>query len=206
MTGLRRALIALAILAFVIGIASVALILTSDHASPRGLAASLILVAGWGFAGTGLYAWDRRPDSRVGPLMTAIGFTWFFQAHGGVGHQRRLRRSGRYGLTLPYAILIHLLISFPSGRLQDRLQRALVAVAYFITLVMQVGWILVRRPGEGRLRRLPGQTRSDRRPRGAGGSDLRGAGADRDPAGRAAPSSLVFRRWRRSDPGQRRRS
>ena len=80
MTGLRRALIALAILAFVIGIGSVALILTSDHASPRGLAASLILVAGWGFAGTGLYAWDRRPDSRVGPLMTAIGFTWFFQA------------------------------------------------------------------------------------------------------------------------------
>ena len=43
MSSLRRALLALGVLAFLAGIGSAALILTSDHASPRGLAAALIL-------------------------------------------------------------------------------------------------------------------------------------------------------------------
>ena len=121
MTGLRRALIALAILAFVIGIGSVALILTSDHASPRGLAASLIASSPvWGFVGTGLYAWDRRPDSRVGPLMTAVGFTWFFQGAEASDMSAVFVVGALSASRSRYAILIHLLIRFPSGRLRDR--------------------------------------------------------------------------------------
>src|SRR6476619_3196425 len=132
MTSLRRALIGLAIAALAIGLGSLALILTSDHESPRGLAASLVLIAGWGFAGTGLYAWDQRPDSRTGPLMTAIGFTWFFRALE-ASNDSVVFTIGALGVTLPYAILVHLLVTFPSGRLRGRLQRALVGVAYFIT-------------------------------------------------------------------------
>ena len=202
MTGLRRALIALAILAFVIGIASVALILTSDHASPRGLAASLILVAGWGFAGTGLYAWDRRPDSRVGPLMTAIGFTWFFQAME-ASDISAVFVIGAYGLTLPYAILIHLLISFPSGRLQNRLQRALVAVGYFITLVMQAAWILVADPAREGCEGCPVQTAPIAGHAALGEAISTAQGLIAIPLV-ALTVALVFRRWRRSDSGERR--
>src|SRR3712207_4254097 len=33
---------------------------------------------GGSFAACGLVAWRRRPDSRIGPLMTATGFALFF--------------------------------------------------------------------------------------------------------------------------------
>ncbi len=92
MTGLRRALFGLAALAFVFGHRlRRARSSPATTQSPRGLATALILLAGWGFAGTGLYAWYRRPDDNVGPLMTAIGFTWFFQALGSSNNERRLR-------------------------------------------------------------------------------------------------------------------
>ncbi len=149
MSSLRRALLALALLALLLGGASVALILTSDHSSPRGIAASLILLAGWGFAGTGLYAWYRRPANRTGMLLTAVGFTWFFQAFE-ASDNPVVFTIGALGLTLPFAILIHLLLSFPSGRIEGRLARVLVFVGYFVTTVMQYAWALFADPeGEG---------------------------------------------------------
>ena len=145
MTGLRRALLGIAAAAIAIGAASVALILTSDHASPRGLAATLILIAGWGFVGTGLYAWYRRPGNRTGPLLTAVGFTWFFQALQ-ASNSAAIFLIGALGLTLPFALLIHLLLAFPSGRLERTLDRTLVAVAYFVTIPMQLAWVLFADP------------------------------------------------------------
>ena len=35
---------------------------------------------GWIFIGTGLYAWRRRPESRTGALMVAMGFAWLLAA------------------------------------------------------------------------------------------------------------------------------
>ncbi len=141
MNSLRRALLALGALAVLVGIGSAAIILTSDHTTPRGLATALILTAGWGFAGTGLYAWDRRPGNNVGPLMTAIGFTWFFQALQS-SNSSVVFAIGVICSSLPYAILIHLLVSFPSGRLEGRFQHLVVGAAYLTTTVMQLAWAL----------------------------------------------------------------
>jgi hypothetical protein len=80
MTALRRALIGLGALAFAIGIGGAILALGSDHNTVRGANAALVLVIGWGFVGTGLYAWDRRPGNGIGPLMTAAGFSAFLMA------------------------------------------------------------------------------------------------------------------------------
>ena len=77
--------------------------------------------------------------------MTAIGFTWFFRALE-ASNNSVVFTIGALGATLPYAILVHLLVTFPSGRLQGRLQRVLVGVAYFITVVMQAVWILFADP------------------------------------------------------------
>src|SRR4249919_2533581 len=141
MRGLRRSMIALAILAFAIGAGCAALILTSDHTSSRGLATALILTAGWGFAGTGLYAWDRRPDNNTGLLMTAVGFTWFFQGLQSSSNEV-LFAIGVIGTPLPYAILVHLLVSFPSGRLTTRFQRLVVGAGYLSTTALQLLWAL----------------------------------------------------------------
>ena len=74
MSPLRRALIGLA--GVLIGIPMTVVIATSDHTNLKGLTAGLSLLVAWSFLGTGLYAWDRRPDNLTGPLMVALAFSW----------------------------------------------------------------------------------------------------------------------------------
>ncbi|MFL5873793.1 MAG: sensor histidine kinase [Solirubrobacterales bacterium] len=141
MIGLRRALVALGLLAFLLGLLSTALILTSDHASPRGLLLALVLAAGWSFAFTGLFAWDRRPQNNTGLLMTAIGFAWFFQALA-ASNNEWIFAIGVVGQNLSFAILVHLLVTFPSGRLRTRLQIVAVGLAYLVTGPLNLIWAL----------------------------------------------------------------
>ena len=116
--------------------------------------------------------------------MTAIGFTWFFQALE-ASDNSAVFVVGVLGLTLPYAILIHLLISFPSGRLQDRLQRAIVAIAYFVDLVMQ-GAGSSSPTRRGKAAKAVRKTRVLIAGHAALGEAISAvAGSDRDPAGRA---------------------
>jgi signal transduction histidine kinase len=145
MSSLRRALVALGVLAFILGISATALVLTSDHVSPRGLLLAVVLIAGWSFAFTGLFAWDRRPGNNIGPLMTAVGFTWFFQALT-AANNAWIFALGILGQTLPFAILIHLLVSFPSGRLRTRLQIVAVSLGYLATGPLQLVWALFTDP------------------------------------------------------------
>lgn len=202
MTSLRRALIGLAVLAFAVGLGSLALILGSDHVSPRGLAAGLTLVAGWGFVGTGLFAWDRRPANRTGPLMTAIGFTWFFRALEASSNSA-VFTIGALGLTLPYAILVHLLVTFPSGRLQSRVQRGLAGVAYFVTVVMQAAWVLFADPAREGCEGCPENAVMIAGDGSAGEAISAAQGMVAIPL-IAATVGVVYLRWRRSSPGERR--
>ena len=201
MTSLRRALIALAVLALALGLASLALILSSEHVSPRGLAATLTLLAGWGFVGTGLFAWDRRPGNRTGPLLTAIGFTWFFRALE-ASNNSVVFTIGALGLTLPYAILIHLLVTFPSGRLETRLQKSLVGVAYFITVFMQGAWLFFADPAREGCESCP-QNAVMIGDAGIGEAISTGQALLAIPL-IAATVVAVHRRWRRSSAGERR--
>jgi len=139
MTGLRRALIGIGALAFALGIGVVALVLSSDHQDSPGLVIALVLASAWGFVGTGLYAWDRRPRNNIGPLMTATGFAWFLEALSSSGNSV-VFAIGVLGSAFPFAVLIHLLVTFPSGKLESRLQKTLVATTYFLTTVVQLGW------------------------------------------------------------------
>ncbi|HEX5592715.1 MAG TPA: histidine kinase [Solirubrobacterales bacterium] len=141
MIGLRRALAALALLAFFLGLLATALILTSDHASPRGLLLALVLAAGWSFAFTGLYAWDRRPSNNTGLLMTAAGFAWFFQALS-ASNNEWVFALGVIGQNLPFAILVHLLVTFPSGRLRTRAQVIAVSLGYLAVGPLSLIWAL----------------------------------------------------------------
>ena len=66
----------------------------------------------------GVVAWERRGESRVGPLMALSGYTWF---------------AGAFWPPLLYlhrGPLVHLHISYPTGRLSRRLAQATVAAAY----------------------------------------------------------------------------
>ena len=80
MTGLRRALLLVAVEGLVVGLVALALVASSDHVDARVAQGLIIVFIGWSFIGVGLYAWWRRPENRFGVLMTAVGFAWFLQA------------------------------------------------------------------------------------------------------------------------------
>jgi len=72
MTAARARAVVIAALAAGGGL--VALVLASDHQEAKAVWAIFGPAVGWSFVGTGLYAWRRRPESRIGLLMTLLGF------------------------------------------------------------------------------------------------------------------------------------
>jgi signal transduction histidine kinase len=136
MRSLGRALIGLGLVGLVVGLLSLALILSSDFADLRGLFAASTLVVGWSFLGTGLFAWWRRPANRTGALMTATGFAWFLQAMTASGNEW-VFTAGFAVNPFAYGLLIHMLVAFPEGRLTTRLQRRVVGLSWFVVTVMQ---------------------------------------------------------------------
>src|SRR6266480_6061006 len=120
MSNFRSARIALAAFAFLMGIGAFLVVLNGGHNVHRGAYAALALGIGWGFTGTGLYAWRRRPGSNIGPLMIAAGFAGLLKALA-FSNNSVVFTIGSLGEVLIYAVLIHLLLSFPSGQLESRL-------------------------------------------------------------------------------------
>jgi signal transduction histidine kinase len=125
----RARVIALAGLVAGIGVA--ALELSSNHQEARTIWAIFAPIVGWNFIFTGLYAWRRRPESRIGALMVFLGFAWFLWRLGASDSSpifsSALVVGGLWG-----GVFLHLGLSFPTGRLQTRLDRVLVAAGYVI--------------------------------------------------------------------------
>jgi signal transduction histidine kinase len=86
--------------------------------------------------GTGLRAWQRRPDNRFGPLLVAVGFTYCLSGLI-VTTDSWPFIAGLALIAVPYAFLFHILLAFPSGQLATPAARALAAAAYFLATV---GW------------------------------------------------------------------
>ncbi len=156
MTGLRRALWALAVAGVLLGLAVLAVVLSSDMLNTRGVWAAGTLLTGWGFIGVGLFAWGRRPDNRVGMLMAATGFAWLLAAVG-FSDLPLLFTIGQLFGAFFFAVVLHLLLAFPSGRLQSVAERRIVWATYLLTSVGVGDAVAVRRPQAARLRRVPGQ-------------------------------------------------
>ncbi len=137
MTPLRRALLALGAAGALIGIATFVMVAKSEAAEVPLLEAILTLLIGWSFMGTGLFAWDRRPNNLVGPLMVAVGFTWFL-AEFKVSDIPLAAAIGFAANSLPVVILIHLLIVFPSGSARGPRDRFFIAYSYLAGAVAAI--------------------------------------------------------------------
>jgi hypothetical protein len=148
MTNLRAVRIGLAVAALGFGVGALLAVINGEHNIHRGAYAALVLGIGWGFTGTGLYAWRRYPGNNMGPLMIAVGFAGLLKALA-FSNDSVIFTIGSLGEVLIYALLIHLLLSFPSGRLESRVDRVLVAIAYFNTTAVQLAAFLVSDPTDG---------------------------------------------------------
>jgi signal transduction histidine kinase len=147
-TGLRYALIALAVAGVALGLAALALVLGSEHDDSSTPWIVLALTLGWGFIGAGLYAWWRRPENRVGPLMTLVGFLWFLGALGS-SDDDWVFTVGMAVSALWIGALTHMLVAFPTGRVGPGLERAIFGLGWIGALVLSpLTLLFIAEPGD----------------------------------------------------------
>jgi signal transduction histidine kinase len=142
MSSLRAALIALFAASVAMAAVMVALVVSSDHETNKPLMAVLGPFIGLSFAGTGVFAWLRRPHNRFGALMTAVGFAWFLSGLT-EANDPWVYTLGVYLGPLYLVLVGHMLLAFPSGRLETTQARVLVAVAYLTALAVQIPFFLL---------------------------------------------------------------
>jgi signal transduction histidine kinase len=129
MRSLRRALLALGAVGFIAGALPLALALGNEGGHQRELIAVTGPLIGWAFIGTGIYAWLRHPENRFGALMTAVGFSACL-AGLRVSTESWVFIFGLLFITSQWALLYHMLLAFPGGRLQSPLELLLVVGTY----------------------------------------------------------------------------
>ena len=201
MTNPRRRLIAVAVLAFAIGIGVVVVMINGRHNNHRGVYALLTLAIGWGFIGTGLYVCRRRAGNNVGPLMIAVGFSGFLKSLT-FSNNSVVFTISSLGEVLIYAFLVHLLLSFPSGRLESQLDRLLVAVTYFNTTVVQLAAFVFWAPATQGCPDCPANPLLINHPEAA--KTISTAQVDIAIALLGAVVAVLYRHWRTSTPSQAR--
>jgi signal transduction histidine kinase len=123
--------IAIVIAALLAGAVSIAVALGSDHVDSRVVWAVFGPAVGWNFIGVGLYTWRRRPERRIGMLMILLGFCWFLftlqSSDSPLFHTIALVAGSLWG-----SVFLHIGLSFPSGELRERVDRALAIAGYMI--------------------------------------------------------------------------
>lgn len=133
-------IIAIVIAVDVLGLVVAWQILTSDWA-PYPVAAGLIAIGlGWAFAYAGVIAWARNPDNRVGTLMIGVGFSWLLSQLL-LSDVPAIFTFGHVVMAVPFVLLGHLLLAFPSGRLESPLARANLALGWFAVGVCPLLWL-----------------------------------------------------------------
>jgi signal transduction histidine kinase len=87
----------------------------------------LDLTIGWTYLYGGLALWATRPANRIGRLMTLVGLAWFI-GNLAISDVVGLRELGTLFSGVAATALIALILAYPSGRLETRLDRATVAI------------------------------------------------------------------------------
>src|SRR4051794_15765042 len=116
----------------------VALRLSSDHGGTEpGLQIALLDWIVLSYIFSGLVAWWRRPDNRLGPLMIAGGFLTMLTSLSSANSDLPFTVGQALDL-VPFAVFLHVFLAFPSGHLRGRAERLVVAVAYVTAVGLQL--------------------------------------------------------------------
>ncbi len=131
MTGRRRAV--------VIAFAIVLLAGSAGPALARDVALLTVgreLLIGVLFVAAGLGASARQPDSATGTLMTAAGLVWLLaRVLVWAGETSFLFTIGLVLVLVPIALVVHMAVTFPSGRLSSGIERLVVVSSYVVIVV-----------------------------------------------------------------------
>ncbi len=84
----------------------------------------------------GAVAWLRRPSNQMGALLVAGGISWLAAALANTEYSS-LIAVGLITATVPLAVIVHMLLAFPSGRFRDRASRLITLAGYATSTVLQ---------------------------------------------------------------------
>ena len=101
------------------------------------LVATLLNAITLGYVLCGVLAWWRRPGSRFGLLMIAVGFVNFLSTLSWTTIPLTFTIGQALDL-VPPVLFLHAFLAFPSGRLYGRFVRVLVVTAYGTAIGLQV--------------------------------------------------------------------
>ena len=113
--------------------------ITSEHREVEAIARVLMVAAP---IGVGLYARHRPPFERFGTLLVLAGCGWFLTTLSNSGDPL-LYSVGRIAGWTVEVLLIYLILAFPSGRLEQPIDRLLVGAAAVIVVTLYLPSALV---------------------------------------------------------------
>jgi signal transduction histidine kinase len=140
---------AIAIAGFAAAACAVALAYASGRPDPNVQAALNVWIM-LPYVLAGVAAWWRRPESRLGPLMIAAGFAIFLSMIGSWDLALPDTIGSLFDL-VPAAIFMHVYLAFPSGHLEQPVERLLVATTYAVAVGLQLAKIMVGAWGQENL-------------------------------------------------------
>ncbi len=105
---------------------------SSDHAWLDAVARSLTVAAP---IGVGLFALHRSPFERFGTLLVVAGCVWFLTTLANA-EDATFYSIGRIALWVFEPLLMYCMLAFPTGRLDSRLDRALVGSTVLVVLFL----------------------------------------------------------------------
>jgi signal transduction histidine kinase len=119
-----------------------------SQASPREgtipnvpLALPVAVLVGWSLIGSGLLAARSRREDHLALALIFTGFAWFASILP-LSDNPVLFTAGEVLYAFYYAGFLYLILSFPAGRLQGKIDRTLMAITIVLVTAGQVAWLL----------------------------------------------------------------
>jgi signal transduction histidine kinase len=126
------------------GLAAFLLVARDGDAANAWLSATLTLAVGWCFVAIGLVLWAREEENPLGVVMAALGLVWLAGAAIGEAGSAFGSWLGFVVVNAAVAMFVHVLVSFPDGRLGSRRERVLVGAAYVDLVLFAPLWLALR--------------------------------------------------------------
>jgi signal transduction histidine kinase len=119
-----------------------AMTLLTDGLDGLGTPNGLKFLVGGAFAGSGLYAWRRRPENRLGPLMTVVGCTYLAAQILIQAHTSPLFTWGIWLGDAWVVSFVLFLLASPDGHLKARFDLVVVGMFALMAFPLELVWLL----------------------------------------------------------------
>jgi len=126
----------------VAGLGAMAMTLANEGLDGLGTPNGLKVLVGWSFAGSGLYAWSRRPENRLGPLMTAVGCTYLLAQILIQSQTSPVFTAGIWIADAWVVVFVSFLLAFPHGHVRPGFDLVVIGLFAIMAFPLELAWLL----------------------------------------------------------------